>query len=335
MVGIVPVVALGVVLGSSSSALGEKAATFEDALADAEPAGDLAQLFGPLFADCKREDELSTRQCSSVRDWLAEKLHGGTYWAVGDESALSWAPYDPSEKKQELDVQGCLACGQPLPIEGKLRFVTTRVPKAIKAGHAVGLDVGFPSVAQPNEKTAAEWQKKMAPRLRVEFVFRVGPVWKSGAGDKAFEGVTFVPLAYRVFDRCSGRVVASDPPSSSVTVNDAPALRDASCPEEISEAEQRKREDALLPAQLSPKQINLVMAPIKERVHDCYAEFEVSGTATVKLVVDRDGSIETMNVLAPFDKTPTGYCISTALKGTSFPHFRGDKMIITYPFKVN
>ena len=87
--------------------------------------------------------------------------------------------------------------------------------------------------------------------------------------------------------------------------------------------------------QLTPKQINAVMTPIKERVHDCYSEFEVSGTATVKLVVERDGTIEIVNILPPFDKTPTGYCISTALKGTTFPRFRGEKMIITYPFKVN
>ena len=203
---------------------------FEEALAEAEPAGDLTQLFEPMFADCKRDDELSARQCTTVRDWLVERLHGGTYWAVGDDSALSWAPYDPSEKKIELGVQGCLACGQPLQIDGKLRFVSTRVPKAIKAGHAVGLDVGFPSVAQPNEKAAAEFQKKMEPRLRVEFVFRVGPLWKSGSGDKAYEGVTFLPIAYRVFDKCSGRIVASEPTSTSPTVNDAMAFRDASCP---------------------------------------------------------------------------------------------------------
>ena len=51
-------------------------------------------------------------------------------------------------------------------------------------------------------------------------------------------------------------------------------------------------------------------------------------------VVGRDGNIETLNLMPPFDKTPTGYCIRTALKGITFPRFKGEKMIITYPFQV-
>src|SRR5439155_20362383 len=87
---------------------------------------------------------------------------------------------------------------------------TTRVPKAIRGGKAVGLDVGFYGVALPDQATAARFVRQTVPRLTTQFVFRVGPVWKSG--DK-IQGVTFVPIAQRVFDRCSGKVYASEPPS--------------------------------------------------------------------------------------------------------------------------
>ena len=299
---------------------------FEAALGEATPVPDLTRFFDPLFADCTRDDELQARQCSSIREWLVDKMKGETFSAVGDESALAWAPYDPSEKKLELDVQGCLACGRPLSIDGKPRFATTRVPKAIKAGHAVGLDLGFHDVTMKDEKEAAAWQKKMEPRLRVQFVFRVGPVWKSGT----FEGVTFVPVAHRVFDKCNGKVVASDPPSA----KDAQPIPDDSCPEELTPEQEKARDRAALPLQLTPKQINGALAAAREKVHDCYTEFEVAGTATVHLVVLGDGNIDALAILPPFDKTPTGYCIRASLKGTQFPHFRGEKMIVNYPFQL-
>jgi hypothetical protein len=314
----------------AGSARAEKPATFEQAMESAQPAGELSQLLEPLFAECKSDDDLEARQCASVRDWHVEQLKASTFWSLGDESALSWEPYDPVEKKQELTVQGCLACGKPITIEGKPRFVTTRVPKAIKAGHAVGLDVGFPSLEQPDSKTAEAFKKSMEPRLRVQFAWKLGPLWKSGG----FDGVTFVPVGYRVFDKCSGKIVASDPPSSAPTVNDAQAMRDASCPEELSDAEKRRREEAALPEQLTPKMINQAMATVREKVLDCGSEFEQTGTATVKLVVEHDGSMEIAGISAPIDKTPAGYCIRTALKGTVFPRFRGEKMIISYPFKL-
>lgn len=330
--GLVTVVAIGLCFGLEARAQ-TKAASFEEALSGARYAGgaaDLAQLFDPLFADCKRDDDVSARQCVQVRDYLIERLRNDTFWTIGDDSAISWAPYDPSEKKLELDVQGCIACTRPLTIEGKMKFVSTRVPKAIKAGKVAGLDVKFHDVPQPDEKSAAAWQKKMQPRLRVQWVFRVGPVWKSGAGDKAYEGVTFIPVAHRIFDKCNGKVIASDPPSS----GNAVAMKDASCPDELTDEQKRQAELDALPVQLSPKQINQTLSQARDRVRDCYAEFQVAGTAVVKLHVDTEGKIEYINLTPPFDKTPTGYCIRTALKGTMFPRFKGEKMLITYPFQL-
>src|SRR5437868_546184 len=94
---------------SAATGAEPKAATFEEAMANAQPVADLKDLFGPLFADCKKDDELEARQCASVRDWLVKEHAAQTWVALGDESALSFNPYDPSEKKLEMEISGCIA----------------------------------------------------------------------------------------------------------------------------------------------------------------------------------------------------------------------------------
>jgi hypothetical protein len=302
--------------------------TFEQALDAAQPAGDLAARLDPLFADCKRDDDLDARQCATVRDAMLERLQAGTFVANGDESALTFSPWSAAEHQLTLEIQGCLACGKPLAIGDRQRFITTRVPKAIKAGKAVGLDVGFHGVPLRDADAAAKWVKETLPRLRVQFVFRVGPVWHSGVGDKTYEGVTFVPVAHRVYDRCTGKVWGSEPPSQSPKIASA---READCPE--SDAERAAREP--LPEQLSRQQVVRAMRAIESKIHDCFVEFETNGTATVRLVVQGDGRVDQLNVLAPFDHTPTGYCVKTAVQqGLSLPRFAGAKMTITYPFML-
>ena len=315
------------ILATSVGARAEKAATFDEAIADAQPAGDLTQFVEPFFAECKGDDDFDSRQCAEVRDWIKTRAATQTWWAVGDEAAITWQPFDPSEKKQGLEISGCLACAHPLTIEGKLRFVTVRVPKSIKNGHAVGLEVGFQDLPAKDSASAAALQRKLQSRLRVQFVFRLGPTWKSGT----FEGLTFTPVAYRLFDKCNLKVVASDPPSQTPT---ASVPRDPSCPEELSPEEQRRREELALPEQLSPKEINQTLQKTKPRIHDCYAEFQQSGVARVDLTVEPSGAVSEMKMQAPFAKTDTGYCIETALKGITFPRFRGEKMKIPYSFNV-
>jgi hypothetical protein len=260
-----------------------------------------------------------------VRDLFAEQLHAGSFVALGDGSALSWTPWSTAEKQLGLEVEGCLACGHPIAIAGRPRFVTTRVPKAIKAGKAVGLEVGFYNVPLPSQPIAARFARETIPRLRVQFVFRVGPTWVSGQGQTTFEGVTFVPVAHRVFDRCTGEVLGSDPPSH----KPAEAMRDASCPPLESELRERELRD--LPDQLSRIDVVRSMRSIESKVRDCLVEFEVSGAATVQVVVD-GGKVESLTVLPPHEKSPAGYCIKNAAEGLSFPRFRGEKMTLTYPF---
>jgi hypothetical protein len=323
----------------------EKPSSFEVAAAGAETvtsASELAYLLSPLFLDedgCKADvgdDELAVEQCLAARDAAAARLPGRTFVALGDDSALSFAPWDPAEKKLELELHGCLACTRPLSLsDGKPRFVTTRVPKAISAKQhkVVGLDLGFHDIDMASDKAANEWLGKMKSRLRVQFVFKVGPVWKSGA---AFEGVTFVPIAHRVVDRCSGKIIVSEPASNGPTLAQPAALRDATCPDELSEDEQKRREFAARPEKLTTKQINQVMSKARQTALDCFTEFEEHGAVAVHMIVDQSGTIETLQILAPHDKSAVGFCVRNAIRnaGLSFPKFRGEKMKLNYPFSA-
>jgi hypothetical protein len=325
---------------AQAAGAGATSGTFEDLLAAARPLAneaDLARLLEPLFAECDTGDELEARQCAGVHRYLESLVRSETYVLTGDGAALSWSAYDPGSRKIELDVEGCLACARPLRIGDKPRFVTTRIPKSIKGGKATGLDVAFHEVAFPDPKSASRWELKVAPRLRVQFVFKVGAPWKSGSGDKSYEGVAFIPLAHRIYDACTGQVAISEPPSQgrvAVSRAEASKLRCPSAGEvELTAEERRAKEEwEALPVQLSTKDVERAMAPVQDKIHDCYVEFEEKGTATVRLVVQGNGKIDEITVLPPFDKTPTGYCVRTAVKTVDMPRFKGEKMLITFPF---
>jgi hypothetical protein len=303
-------------------------ASFEEAAAAARPVADLAALVEPFFADCgnKDQEEHEQRQCAAVRDALVDELRTQSFIAVGDGASVQLAPYDASEKEIEANVVGCLACGRPLAVDGQQRFLTTRVPKAIKGGHASGLDVATHELPFADGRAADRFLKHAGSRLRSQFVFRLGSAWKSAS----FEGLSFVPEAHRIFDPCTGTVLASDPPSA----ERAPTLPLRACKEgDLTPEEQaQKQAHEALPEQLSRQEIERALAPVQEKVHECYAEFEEQGTVHARMVVDGEGRLESIAVMPPFDKTPTGYCVRTAAKTAVFPHFKGEKMTINYGF---
>jgi hypothetical protein len=302
------------------------AKSFEAALDGAEPVGDLTARLDPLFADCKRENDLELRQCTAVRDLMLERLKAGTWVGLGDDAALTWTPWTPGEKQLGLEVHGCLACKKPLALgdASSQHFVTTAVPKAIKGGRAVGLDVGFYGVSLPDQATAARFVKQTIPRLVSQFVFRVGPLWKSG---EKFEGVTFVPVAQRVFDRCTGKVYASDPPSQ----KPAEPQPDARCPAKTAAP---APVDETLPDQLSRADVVKAMRAVEQPIHQCYFKHKQDGTVQVRVVIDGQNGIEGLAVQGTFDGTPTGECVKKAVSKAPFGRFAGEKMTIVYPFML-
>lgn len=300
-----------------------KPTSFEQALESARPIKNVAGLFDPLFESCNDSDELMARQCRIVRDWQLTVSRNERFVSVGDWASLNWAPYSPAEKQISLEVQGCLACEKPLPIGGKPRYLTSRQPKAInKAGKATGVELGFHGVPVAADE-AAEWEKSVARRLRVQYVYKLGAPWKVGTA----EGATFQSIAYRVFDPCTGEVFAAEPPSSTP----APIMPDrATCP--ASTDGKPGADDEPTTDTLSRTQIERALAGVKQRVSDCYQEWGFSTPVTIKLIVAGTGTVLGTQVLSPHTKSDVGLCVRSALRGVTLPKFNGDRLTITYPF---
>jgi hypothetical protein len=74
---------------------------------------------------------------------------------------------------------------------------------------------------------------------------------------------------------------------------------------------------------------------VRDKVMQCRAVEQFSGLLTVKLVITRNGSLQSASVLPPVEQTRTAECVRHALRGLSFPRFRGTYLPTiewTYPF---
>jgi predicted Zn finger-like uncharacterized protein len=91
-------------------------------------------------------------------------------------------------------------------------------------------------------------------------------------------------------------------------------------------------DDPSLPEQLQRGDIVSGMSAVSSRVHGCFEQYKVPGTAMVALVIAKSGRVQSANVQGALAGTPTGDCVGRAVKGASFKKFRGSSMSISYPF---
>lgn len=341
---------------------------YEDLLKAATPIRDLATLIEPLYARCEDRDDVPRRQCETIRGALLERLRGRTFVALAD-MAPDISPYDATAKEIDLEVSGCLACKAPPLVSGQPRYLVTRPPRQ-EGGRVVSAALATHQIDAPTKVQADRFLERVAPRLQVQHIFRVGaPFGEPTTADKAqgrpgdagklgavkspaakaplpvkaeaegaaLLGVSIIPVAHRVYDRCTGTVTASSHPS----LGPARVVADRSCPkrgsEELSQAElQQEAQRAALPERLSSRQVEEALQPVQERIHDCYTEYrEVSGTAKVQLTLGTEGKLTNIVLAPPFDKAEIGMCLRVQIKSATFPRFRGDPMKIDYAFQVN
>ena len=145
-------------------------------------------------------------------------------------------------------------------------------------------------------------------------------------------------MGARVYNRCTGDVLVSKPPST----GDRPTARrpgheDPTCAGAKSRG--RAREAATpppasdeLPPQLSKTLIADAMAKIRPQVFACYQQFKSPGTLELIYVVAGNGTVQSVAVGPAFAGTPTGQCVLEAAKDARFPAFKLDQQKFTYPF---
>lgn len=337
------------------------AQSFDELLKDAVPAKDLATLLEPLYARCDEKEGLQKRQCEGEKTYLLDYLRGHTFVAEADVQPDT-TPYDATAKQVDLEVPGCLACSEPIKIAGESRFVVLRPVQRVVNGKAVTQPMATHEIALEDRVKADRFVERVAPRLRVQHVFRIGSVFGDtpqapatgaapaapaakgatatpAAAGPALKGIMVSGLGHRVYDRCTGEIHAAAPAATG-RVPVTPDPRDPACPKkgsaDLSAAELKKAADhAALPERLTPRQIDTVLAPVQTRIHECYMEFgEPSGVAKVAVTIGGEGKLTSIVLPSPFDKADIGVCIRSQLKQTSFPRFRGQPMSIDYVYQV-
>jgi hypothetical protein len=296
---------------------------------------DVATLLGPFVAGCDGEKrDVDRARCRAVRAYLRRTLPQQTF-AVGsdDPAAIAVSDYDAAVKGYHVALAGCIACTKPVAVgpAGEQRFVTVKVPAQNgetlpKAVPVTNSTFGFGSLAE-----ARSWLEVQRPFMRAEFLFQPQPAdadWTFGSS----HGVALKLLGARVYNRCTGQVLMSSPPSTGSADHPAAGDRDPTCRADGSTRVAQVVPPEDLPAQLGRAALDEAMAGIRARVFACFEKFHVPGRLELTYVVAGNGTVQSVVVGPAYAGTSTGLCALEAAKDAHFAQFRMDHQRFTYPF---
>jgi hypothetical protein len=301
---------------------------------------DIGTLLSSFVDNCAGEKrEIDQARCRATTSYLRRTLPQRTFTFTTDEpGVVAVSDYDAGVKGYHVALAGCVACTKPVSIgqSKESRLVTLKVPDkdADSLMKAVALSkntFGFDSLAD-----AKRWLDAERPFLRAEFLFQpqvVGDVWTF----QSSRGIALKLIGARVYNRCTGDVLVSKPPSTGTADHPGPGHEDPTCA--AARKQQAAAETAApasgsddLPMQLSKALIADAMAKIRPQVFACYQQFKVPGTVELIYVVASNGTVQSVAVGPAFAGTPTGQCVQQAGKDARFPPFKLDQQKFTYPF---
>ena len=342
----------------SAPAAGE---TFESVASSATRTTDVPTLLAPFVERCEQEKrEIDRSRCAVSQAYLRRVLPGRAFsMVVDDPAAIAVSDYDAGVKGYRLILSGCVACAKPVAVggseagSGTRHLITVGVPRkdvdslssAVEVTRGV---VGFESLVE-----AKRWMAQVRPALRAELVFRpASNEWTFGSQ----HGYALELLAGRIYNRCTGEIVLSKPPSTGVGDRPAPGHErdDPACapprpasgrpaapsgsPAAPSGAPaggagtSQGAGDDHLPTELDKSAIAESMGQIRAQVFACYQKFQVPGNVQLSYEVASNGTVQSLRLGGPLDGTPTGACVLEAGKNARFPRFQAATQKFTYPF---
>lgn len=303
------------------------AATFEQMTERAAPAVELATLVAPFLDTCPdRGGALERARCQGASRFLRARLPEQAYAIVVDDpDSVSVSEYDARIKGVRLGVVGCLACKEPVTLgqTGQKRLVTLKAPERKGTEVADGVEVASVDLTFGGIPESRAWLKQVRRHLRAEFVFQpAGTEWSFGPS----RGFAFTLLGARVFNRCTGEVLYSQPPSQ------GPARKVgelASCSGEDEEGEAARSE---LPARLVAANINRAMAEIRPLLDACVELYKLRGTSMIEYVVSgHTGMPISVKLQGALGGTAVGQCLIKAARQARFPTFSREQQEFSYP----
>lgn len=185
---------------------------FEELARQAAPVTDLSPLVAPFVDDCRRsKGEFERTRCETVRGFLRAHLPARTFLFTREgEDAVLASPYDGRTRSVRVAVVGCLACKELVEVGPERRYVTIRPPTRGPSGGPVAAELARASVAMANVTDVDKWTATVQPRLRTELLFQpADDPWTVGQS----RGYAFKLVGVRVYNRCTGEVLLSEPPS--------------------------------------------------------------------------------------------------------------------------
>jgi hypothetical protein len=313
-------------------------ASFETLGTGAVKTRDIGTLLSSFVDRCDDEKrDIDRARCRATTAYLRRTLPQRTFAFTSDEpGVVAVSDYDAAVKGYHVALAGCVACGKPVTIGvgSEPRLVTLKVPdkdadSLMKAVSISRNTFGFDSLAE-----AKRWLDAERPFLRAEFLFQpqtVGEVWKFGAS----RGVALKLVGARVYNRCTGDVLVSKPPSTAMAERPGPGHEDPTCAAKAraaTEAAPPPPASDDLPLQLSKTLIADAMAKIRPQIFACYQQHKSPGTLELIYVVASNGTVQSVAVGPTFAGTPTGLCVLQPAKDAHFPPFKLDQQKFTYPF---
>jgi hypothetical protein len=323
----------------SAPASPEKPETFEARAHGAVKTQDVGTLLAPFIDSCGGDmRELDRARCRSTTTYLRKKLPQQTFLAESnDPAAIEVSGYDGAAKGYHLSLAGCIACTDPMPIgrSREPRFVTLATPDKSAASLAAGVPVSKSTVAFDDFAQAKHWAEVQKPFLRAEFLFQPQAEGSDFTVGMA-PGIALKLVGARVYNRCTGDVLVSKPPSTAMADRPGPGHEDPSCAAkpntDVDTASPPPAAVENRPSQLSQALIADAMAKIRPQVFACYQQLKVAGMVELSFVVAGNGTVQSVTVAPAWRGTPTGVCVREAAKDAHFPAFQLDEQKFTYPF---
>jgi hypothetical protein len=317
----------------STEASAAPAQTFEALAKTATRTRDVATLLGAFIDRCDTEKrELERARCRTTQAYLREVLPARTFLTPADDPAvISVSEYDAGIKGYRISVAGCIACTKPVVVgrARERRFITLREPQKEAETLPKAVEIQSNALGFDSLPDARKWLEKVRPLLRAEFLFQPADAeWSFGPS----RGYALKLVGGRVYNRCTGEVLASKPPSTGLADLPTGSREDEACIRSGGDSSAQSGDELGLPQELGRDAIADSMSRIRPQVFACFEKFKEPGTAELTYVVAGNGMVQSIRVGGSFDGTPTGDCVLDAGKNAHFPRFKAARQQFTYPF---
>lgn len=339
VVGVAGLTGLASAAGDSAPELAAKpaeapASSYEALAKGAARTRDVATVLGAFVDRCDAEKrDLERARCRTTQAYLKSVLPQRTFSVPADDpAAISVSEYDAGVKGYRVSLAGCVACTKPVSVgrARERRFITLREPQKDAESLPKAVEVSRSTLGFDNLVEAKKWLDRVRPFLRAEFLFQpADSEWSFGPS----RGYALKFVGGRIFNRCTGEVLTSQPPSVGLADLPTGSREDAACLDAGGTAPVAGRDDdTKLPGELPRDAIADAMTRIRPQVFACFEKFKTPGTAQLTYVVAGNGMVQSIRVGGSFDGTPTGECVLDAGKNARFPRFKAPSQQFSYPF---